>query len=134
MGESLEEAGLKNIGKILPNKGKGPVSITADIAQDADLAAIAKKVNAAETPHRKESPPRFTLVVFAPKLASFNDRKTAIDSLGQVKGVDAKKTRILKGRIFVRITEKGKVTTAKILAALKKAKINVTLTQAKKKK
>ena len=122
---------MKDASKIVPNKGKGPVTVTGRISLGIDLAAIAKAVNAAKTPHRKQSPPGATLVLFA-KL----DAKSAAaitKALAAVKGIDAKgsKADIKKGEISVKITGTGKnkVTVSGILTAMKDAGVEASLTK-----
>lgn len=127
---------MKKPGKIDPSKSKKgtrPVQIAGEIAADADLGAIAKAVNAAPTPHKKESPPGLALVLF-----SELDRKSAKAArmaLGSVKGVDGKASRAnaKRGVIIAKITGKDKVTVSNILAALKEAGIEASVTMPKKK-
>ncbi len=97
------------------------------------MAAIAKAVNAAKTPHKDKSAPGLALVVFAKGL----DKETAQaarKALRGVKGVDGKGSRAnaKTGAISAKITGKEKVTVANILAALKEAGIEASATNSKK--
>ncbi len=98
------------------------------------MAAIAKAVNAAKTPHKDKSAPGLALVVFAKDLDK-ETAKAARKALGGVKGVDGKGSRVnaKAGAISAKITGKEKVTVANILAALKEAGIEASATRSKKK-
>ncbi len=105
--------------------------MTGEIISDADLAVIAKAINSAETPHRDQSPPGLSLVLFA-KL----DKESAVaarKALAKVKGVSRKETRanVKKGQISVKISGEAKISTATILTALKDAGIEASISQAK---
>jgi len=131
----LVEGGVKKAGKIDPNKSKKgtrPVRIVGEIAADADLGAIAKAVNAANTPHKEKSPPGLALVLFA-KLDKQSAR-AARKALRNVKGVDGKGTRAnaKTGVISAKISGKEKVTVAIIVAALKEAGIEASVKRPKK--
>ena len=122
---------MEKSSKIVPNKGKGPVTVTGIVASDADLGATAKAVNGAKTPHRSQSPPGFALVVYA-KLDK-KSAEAATKALGKVKGVDAKgsKADAKKGQVSVKIAGKEKVTITDVLGALKDAGIKGSLTKPK---
>lgn len=120
---SLVEGGAKNPSKVAPNRGKGHVIIVAEYAHDADLSPLAKAVVDAETPHRDQSKPGLAVELLA-KL----DDKTATaakEVLAKLSGVDAKGSLVdtQRGALSVRLTGQGKVTTAGIIAELKKAGI-----------
>ncbi len=121
-------------GFLRPNKGQGPVRISATIAAEADLGKVAKAINTANTPHKSESPPGLSVVLFA-KLDKESAKK-AVGALGKVEGVDAKRstTDAKKGEISVRISGEKKVTLAGILDALRDAKIDANASKASSKK
>ncbi len=132
---ALVEGGVKKAGKIDPKKSKEgtrPVRIVGEIAADADLGAIGKAVNAAKTPHKGKSAPGVALVLFA-KLNK-ESAGAARKALRNVKGVDGKSSRAnaKAGVISAKISGKEKVTVANILAALKEAGIEASLTRPKK--
>ncbi len=122
---------MEKSSKIVPNEGKGPVTLTGIIAVDADLGATGKAINGANTPHKSQAPPGLALVVFA-KLDK-KSAEAATKALGKVKGVDSKQSKAdaKKGQISVSIAGKEKVTVAGILAALKDAGVKASLTEVK---
>ncbi len=126
---------MKNATRIDPtksDKGKKPVRVVGELTKDADLAAVAKAVNAANTPHKDQSPPGLTLVLFA-KLDD-ESAKTARSAIRKVKGVAGKGSGASSktGAIRVRIAGEEKVTITNLLAALKEAGIEASLTKTKK--
>ena len=76
------------IASLRPNRGVGPVRTSAKIPAKADLGAIAKSINTANTPHKSQSPPGLAVVLSA-KLDKESAEK-AVEALGKVEGVDAK--------------------------------------------
>ena len=122
---------MEKSSNIVPNGGKGPVTVTGIIAVDADLGATGKAINGANTPHKSQAPPGLALVVFAE--LDEKSAEAATKALGKVKGVDAKQSKAdaKKGQISVSIAGKEKVTVAGILAALKDAGVKASLTKVK---
>jgi hypothetical protein len=74
------------------------------------------------------------LVLFA-KLDK-DSAKKATDALGKVEGVSGKETKAdaAKGEISIRLDGKGKLTSAKLIDALKKEGIEATIAKEKGKK
>ena len=131
---ALNDSGIKKVGKLIPNKGKGPVRITGELLATADLAKIAWTVIEANTPHKSQSPPGLAVVFFAkPNTLSEGQAQQAFRNL---KGIDAKDTNVnvTKGEISARINGKEKVSVSTMLAALKDAGITASITQPKKRK
>ena len=131
---ALNDSGINKVGKLVPNKGKGPVRIIGELQATADLAKMARMVIEANTPHKSQSPPGLAVVLFA-KLDKKSARQ-ARQSLRKLKGVDAKQTSVnaRKGEISARINGKEKVSVSTMLAALKDAGINASIKQPKKRK
>ena len=96
------------------------------------MAAVAKAVNAAYTPHKDQSSPGLTLLL----LANLDDEsaKTARSAIRKVKGVARKGSGASSktGAIRVKISGEEKVTITNLLAALKEAGIEASLTKTKK--
>ena len=131
---ALNDSGIKKVGKLSPNKGKGPVRITGELLATADLAEIARTVIEANTPHRSQSRPGLAVVFYAqPNKLSEGQAQQAFRNL---KGVDAKETsvNVKKGEISARINGKEKVSVSMMLVALKDAGINASINQPKKRK
>ena len=57
--------GVEKSSKMVPNKGKGTVTVTGMPAKMAHLAATAKPVDGAKTPGKSQSPLGLALVLFA---------------------------------------------------------------------
>ena len=131
---ALNDSGINKVGKLIPNKGKGPVRITGELQATADLAKMARTVIEANTPHKAQSPPGLAVVFFAkPNTLSAGQARQAFRKL---KGIDAKETSVnaRKGEISARINGKEKVSVSRMLAALKDAGINASIKQPKKRK
>lgn len=125
---TLGECGFKVAGSLTPNKD-GPVQVVATSKEGSDLAACATKVKDAQTPHRAQSPPSLSVVVFS-KL----DEKTSQEALTacrKIKGVDgaACKADAKTGQIQLKIAGDQKVTTEEITKALSDAGIQAQLTK-----
>lgn len=113
---------MKKVSKIAPNKGEGPVRVTGEIAEDADLSEVAKAVNDANTPHKGESAPGLALVLFAE--LDEDSAEKALAALGDLVGVDGEgsATDAEKGEISVKLAgDDDKVTVGDILECLKGA-------------
>jgi hypothetical protein len=128
---ALVEGGLKEAPKIAPNKGEGPVRVEGEVAEDADLGATAKVVNDANTPHKGQSAPGLSLVLFAE--LDEDSAEKALKAVGEVKGIDAEGSAadVKKGEISVKISGEEKVTIADLLEALKDADIEATTSKEK---
>ena len=98
-----------------------------EYGHDADLAALAKAVSGARTPHREQAPPSVALEL----VAELDDRSAAAakEAIGGLKGVDAKRSTAdaKRGIISVRLTGDAKLTTNNVLATLKKAGIDARI-------
>ena len=101
--------------------------------KDADLGAVAKRVNSARTPHRGQAAPGLAVVLFA-HLDKESAAK-AITALKKLKGVDAKnsKANTKQGEISAKLNGTAKVTAAQLTKALKEVGIEATLTKKVKK-
>lgn len=133
MSAALVEGGVKEAGKINPNKGKGPVQIQALLLEDADLNAAAKTVSAAQTPHKSLAAPGLSLVLFAD--LNPESAKKARQALRKLEGVDAKGSRVnaRKGQISAKLSGKAKekLTVSQVQAVLRDAGIDADTTPPK---
>ena len=67
LAETLATSGVEHASKIAPNKGKGAVTVSGDIAEDADLSAIADAILQTETPHKNQAPPALAIITASRK-------------------------------------------------------------------
>lgn len=120
----LAQSGVKNASRLPPNRN-GSVLVAGEIADGADLAALAAAINKAETPHRKQAPPGLALEVNC-KLDDKTSAK-ALEVLAKVSGVDAKASQVKAsaGAIEVKLTGDKKVTVKDIVAALATAGFDI---------
>lgn len=127
LAETLATSGVEHASKIAPNKGKGAVTVSGDIAEDADLSAIADAILQTETPHKNQAPPALALELFA-KLDKESAAK-ALEALGEVNGVDKEKstTDVRKGTIDVQLAGGEKLTVANLIDALNEAGIKASI-------
>ncbi len=101
------------------------------------MGAIAKAVNAASTPHKDKTPPGLALVLFPKNKLDKETATAARKALGKVKGLAKGKggkgstVNVKQNYISARISGTEKVTTAIILAALKEAGVEASLTKPK---
>ena len=97
------------------------------MAEDADLGAAAKKVNGCDTPHKAQTAPGLSLVLFA-KLDKESAEK-AEKAVGKVKGVDGKGSKAdpEKGEVSIKLDGKAKVTVADLTKALDGAGIKASI-------
>jgi len=119
----LESGGVKNCSKIAPNGGRGYVIVLGQFRHEDDLSKVAKLVNAADTPHRKQAKPGVALEVFAK--VDKETSPTAAKALAGVDGVDSDRSEVdaARGVISVRLTGEKEVSVSTILAALEKSGI-----------
>jgi hypothetical protein len=114
---ALVQGGATIEGKLKPNK-LGPSAVIASIAADADLAKLAAKVNACNTPHKGKKAPGVALVLFA----KLDDKSSAAatKALGSVDGIDGKGSAAdaKAGTISAKISGSGSVTVAGVQKAL----------------
>jgi len=131
--DALVKGGLKKPSKIAPNRGKGYVIILAEFPYDADLGAVAKKVNQALTPHREQAPPGVSLELYA-KLDK-QSAQAALTSLSKLKGVDGKRStaNVKRGVISIQLSGSAKISVNDVIAALKKANIDARIVITKRK-
>ena len=96
------------------------------MAEDADLGAAAKKVIDCDTPHKAQTAPGLSVVLFA-KLDK-DSAKKAEEAVGKVKGVDGKgsKANAEKGEISIKLKGNEKVTVAGLVDALDGAGIKAS--------
>ena len=99
------------------------MQVEGEIEEDCNLGAVGDAVNSASTPHKDQSPPGVSLVLYA-ELDKASAKK-AVKALGSVKGVDAEGSTAdaEKGEISAKIAGGEKVTVADITTALKDAGI-----------
>lgn len=125
--EALAQGGVANATKIPANRGRGYVIVLGEIDPAFDLGALAKVVNAADTPHKKQAKPGVALELFA----SLDDESAekVRTTLASVKGVDAKLSQVdaETGTISVRLAGSEKVTVAGVIGALKKSAIDAKI-------
>ncbi len=131
--DALVKGGLKKTSKIAPNRGRGYVIILAEFPYDADLGAVAKKVNQAITPHREQAPPGVSLELYA-KLDK-QSAKAALASLSKLKGVDGKRSaaNVKRGVISVQLSGSAKISVNDVIASLKKANVDARIVITKRK-
>lgn len=122
--EALAEAGVQEASKIPPNRGRGYVIVRGVLEEGADLGALAKVVNEADTPHKSQAAPGLALELFA-KLEK-KSAAAALKALEELHGVDAQASQAdpRAGIISVKLSGDEKVTVADILDALKKAGVD----------
>jgi copper chaperone CopZ len=118
----LKEAGAANASRIAPNRGKGFVIVLAELAADADLGALAKAVNEADTPHKAQDPPALALEVFTNARDEEAGQK-ARAALKSIDGVDAEASTVNleTGAVGARITGEAEVSVDAIVKALDEA-------------
>ena len=87
-------------------------------------------MNAASTPHRAQSPPGLSVVLFS--TIDTESRKAARQALAKVKGVSRKGTQanVKRGEINIKLSGDAKVSVAGIVAALKDAGIEASIAKA----
>jgi len=121
--QALASGGVAGASKISPNAGRGYVIVLGKFDHDDNLSAVAKVVNAADTPHRTQAPPGVALEVFA-KLDEASAKKSK-EVLAKLPGVDSENSQsdVKRGVISVRLTGEDKVSVKQILAALAQADI-----------
>ncbi|MEX2560239.1 MAG: hypothetical protein WD403_10015 [Pirellulales bacterium] len=132
---ALQEGGIEKASKLAPGRDKTqPVRVEAQLAEDADLSKAATAVNDARTPHRAKAPPALALVLFTD--AGEESTKKLAESLEDVKGVDAKKSKAdaKKGEIRLILTGADEVTIVEIVEALDQAGIEARTTKKAAKK
>jgi hypothetical protein len=112
-----------------------PVVVEIADLHKTDLGAIAKAVADVKTAERKDvPPPSLNLVLFNPDLAITSDRvRTLRAALAEVAGQEGQKPGGIGGvpderRYWVRLDDTGSARLENILAALKKADLEMKLT------
>ncbi|HVL14520.1 MAG TPA: hypothetical protein VM529_18245 [Gemmata sp.] len=112
-----------------------PVTLEIADVGKTDLGEIAKVVAGVKTAERKDvPPPSLNLVLFNPDLAVTSDRVRALRAaLAEVAGQEGQKPGGIGGvpeerRYWVRLDDTGAARLENILAALKKADIDMKLT------
>lgn len=125
----MNEGGVLKSTKIAPNQGKRFSIVTCDLSPDANLSALAKLVNGADTPHRDEVKPGLMVEL----LADLGDKKpdTVQKMLGSVDGIDGANSRVFakRGVIAVKLSGGPKLTLDDILTSLDKAGIKARLAE-----
>ena len=118
--EALTQGGVQDATKVPANRGRGYVIVLGEIASNFDLSGLAKAVNEADTPHKKQSKPGVALELFA-ALDEESSAK-ALTALADVPGVNGKQSsaNAETGAISVKLSGQETVTVSGIIDALKK--------------
>ncbi len=127
--DALAGAGVKNLSKIPPNKGRGHVIVAGDVA-DGELGKLAAAVNQALTPHRDQVKPSVSLELFVKLDKAL--AAAAFKALAAVDGVDAKSSRadLQRGVLAVRLAGGKSVSVAGITSALRQAGLSASVATA----
>jgi hypothetical protein len=122
LADALVQGGVKVASRIAPNRGKGHVIVLAEIPADADLGALAKAVQNADTPHKDQVAPALALEVFT----NARDQEAADkarEALKAVEGVDVEGSvvNVETGAMGVKLTGEAAVTVDAVVKALDEA-------------